>query len=118
MENSRIYLVEDNEQVRGFMKLMLEELGGHKVVKEAASVQEVKASIGSFEPDEVDVALVDGNLGTSNDQSDGARVAAEIRTHLPGVVIIGISGSGPVEGAHVDINKLDSEIIRNYIKDL
>lgn len=123
MENARIFLVEDDKQVRGYLKLMLEELGGHQVVEEAINVQEAEDSIGRLMPDEgnvalVDVALVDGNLDTSHDQSDGARVAAEIRTHLPGLVIVGISGGGPVEGAHVDINKNAPEIILEYINKL
>lgn len=112
MENARVGIIEDNELVRGMLSRFVVEMGLHEIVFTAQTMNEALAAIESLQPGDVDVALVDGNLSPNrDDSSEGAQISELLRAKLgETVTIIGISGSGPVEGADINIPKTGTSV--------
>ena len=88
-ERARVFVVDDNDDYRDSLKEFLI-LSGHTVIAEATSLGSAMETIKGLE--NVDVALIDGNLSeTSRGGYDGARVAKEFREKFPGVPLYAIS---------------------------
>lgn len=118
MENAKIGIFDDREDIRGLLKLLLEQ-EKHSVVVEAESVEDSAQKIDSLHPGDLDVALVDGNLGMASDLSEGAEIARLLREKMADVVIVGISSTGePIEGVDENIDKMESGKIKEYISNL
>ncbi len=90
---AKIFLVEDDEASRGYIRDVLES-GGHRVVAEAKSLKEALASVAAVRDLRVQVAVLDGNL-TPGDSScdDGRKLAAALRAGVPGIRILANSNS-------------------------
>lgn len=116
-ENARVFLIEDSDRIRETIKLRLG-LEGHHVVLEAGSVEQAKDEISKAKEIGVQVAVVDGNL-SPNDISgkDGTLVAKTIRTELPGVKIVSLSGLPQTYG-DVHLHKDDMRRLGRVINDL
>lgn len=118
MENGKIIIIEDNEMLRQGMRRNLE-ASGHTVVGEAGSVVAARVMIDGLGQDEVDIAVVDGNLSEwSRDGGDGEYVTAYIREKLGGVTVIGASLDGAVRGADMNVSKQDPWELYNTIREL
>lgn len=78
MEGARIAVIEDREQLRQAMRLLLEH-HGHEVVAEAADLDEALALVDDMADGVVkaDVMLLDGNLQPATDTGEDARLISE-----------------------------------------
>lgn len=97
-ENTNFFYAEDDE-VASELDIEYLEGNGHHLASQASSVQEAKQQIANLKKGEVQVAVVDGNLGTSSDNSDGETIAKMLRKKDPNIVIIGHSKDNPITGA-------------------
>ena len=78
---------------------------GHHVVIQASSVKEATEQIPNLKKDDIQIAIVDGNLGTSSDNSDGETIAKAIHKKHPGIIIIGHSKDNPIIEADINVSK-------------
>ena len=120
MENARIAIFEDREIVRNFLKYLVE-TKNHQVIAEIASIEQAREFIDSPEASLTDVALVDGNLISQEAKSTGyhgGEITRRLKSTLPGVKVIGISASGPIEGADKSFIKPDLDGLLGYIDNL
>lgn len=118
MENARIIIIEDDPTTRADCKANLE-VSKHTVVAVAGSVDTAMRLVDHLTPDDVDCAIVDGNLSaTSRDGADGERVAEYIHARLRGVVVIGFSLAGEVRGADMNVDKGDAWALDTMIREL
>ena len=118
MDNARIILIEDDPTLRDDFRANLE-VSGHKVVAQAGSVETAALLVDNLTPDDVDIAIVDGNLSEgSADGSDGERVAEDIHQRLGGVIVIGASMDGEVRGADRNVPKDDAWALDAMIREL
>lgn len=78
MEGARVALIEDREQMRRMMRLLLED-NGHEVVAEASDLDEALALVDDMADGvvEADVVLLDGNLQPATDTGEDARRVSE-----------------------------------------
>lgn len=88
-EKGKVFLVEDNEDLRGIERLWIED-SGHEVVLIARTRQEALDKIEQAKGKGVNIAVVDGSLGTG--PNDGLQVAKALKEAIPGIVIISFSG--------------------------
>jgi CheY-like chemotaxis protein len=122
MEGARVLVIDDESRIRGIVRRNLE-VCGHSVAGEAGSVDTAEALVNRIAEgdgsDQVDAAVVDGNLRRNvYDGTDGARVAKHIRDTLGSVIIVGMSLGGPVAGADVNIPKHDMWGLVEFIEGL
>ena len=120
MDKAKIILIEDSEGWRNDIRADLE-AGGHVVEALACSVETALLLVDLFaqSPGSLDVAVVDGNLSPGSENgADGERVAEDIHSRLPGVVVIGISLDGTVPGADLNVPKDSSRALHKAISDL
>ncbi|MBI4062467.1 hypothetical protein HY410_00940 [Candidatus Gottesmanbacteria bacterium] len=104
-KNAEVFIVEDDHGLSDTIVLVLEG-GGHRIGGRAFTRDEAIKAAANL-PKGVTVATVDGNLDDLKDISgdDGRAVVQEFRTRAPTVKIIGLSGTGTVEGADVNLKK-------------
>lgn len=84
-------------------------LFGINIVLKARSVKEAEGLISQFPENDVQLAMLDGNMGVlPTSCGDGEYLAAVIRQQHPDVVTVGLSG-GTFSANRVDIvaNKID-----------
>jgi DNA-binding NtrC family response regulator len=118
MEKARIIIIEDNPDLRLMCKENLE-IRNHKIIGEAGSLSAAQALVDSLNPDDVDIAIVDGNLTPKTDTGDdGEKVTTEIHEKLPGVTVIGWSLSGSVRGADMNAPKHDAWALDAMVTEL
>lgn len=118
MENARVIIVEDDARIRKIFRENLEACE-HMVVGEAESVAGAVAMVNGLRPEDVDVAVVDGNLSRRSEHgSDGERVANYIHEKLRGVIVIGASLDGGVRGADINVLKQDPMALYDTIESL
>ena len=116
MEHARIIVVQDYLLDRYIHRLCCQEFG-HVLLGEADTAADAKRLVDGLKPGEVDVAIVDGELGTSvRRKTDGEEVGAYIHAKLPGVTVIGTSLDGNVRGADVSFPKENVEGLYLEIK--
>lgn len=109
-EKARVCIIDD-DPIRQEMIAEYLEIFGHQVLLTALSLQQALAVIPRFKGTGINTALVDGNLTKKDDSgSDGARVTRAIRTEAPEVKIVGISGSGHVEGVDMNYNPIKDSL--------
>lgn len=102
-ECANIFYAEDYEVAAEYDKEFLEG-SGHHIVSQASSVQEAKQQIATLKKGDIQVAIVDGNLGTSSDNSDGETIAKLLHKKDPNI-IIGHSKDNPITGANINVSK-------------
>lgn len=93
MEGARVAVIEDREQLRQMMCMLLEH-HGHEVVAEAGTLEEALSLVDAMAEGfvEVDVVLLDGNLQPAAELGDDARQVSErIRERSVGAAILGFS---------------------------
>ena len=96
MNEAKVGVFDDNKPIRELLRQILE-IDSHRVVVEAARVQEAIAIIEAMEEGDIDVALVDGNLdGPERGGKDGESIASLLREKFSRVVVIGISSSDAI----------------------
>jgi len=120
MENARIFLVDDEGLVRNVLTEVVEE-AGHRVTHKAAGFNEAVSMIDVLELGEVDVALLDSNLGNPNTKQFGGKRLAEIlRNKLSETVKIVNISSGPdvFKNQDVKIRKIEFGELLKYIDSL
>ena len=92
-EKARVLVVEDNLPIQRLIGTRLK-LGGHTVASTASNLKEALECAEKAPELRINVAIVDGNLGTSpRDCDDGRKVAERLRRVAPGVKIIACSAS-------------------------
>ena len=85
---AKILIVEDDEETRDILIAIMEKWG-HEVVGVASTLKEALAEAKIAGTKEVQIAIVDGNLGSGADETkDGEAVSAELREYAPDVRII------------------------------
>jgi len=89
MKKAKVFLVEDNNDLRKVEKRFIE-MEGHEVVLIVCSRQEALDKINQVKDLGVDVAVIDGDLGTGKD--DGPEVARILRETIAGIKIVSFSG--------------------------
>jgi len=118
MDKARIILIEDDPELRDDFKRNLE-VSGHKVIGQAGTVETAAKLVDNLTPDDVDIAIVDGNLRRGvTDGTDGERVSEDIHQRLGGVVVIGASMDGVVRGADMNVPKDDAWALDKMIREL
>lgn len=115
MDQARVGLIEDRADMRELIKMQLHE-AGHYLVLEADSFHKAAEAIEAAEPESIDVAIVDADLG--KDASEGAEVIKLLRQKLGDIAIVGMSVWDPPEGADIKISKFKTEEIIDYINSL
>ncbi|RJR25269.1 response regulator [Candidatus Microgenomates bacterium] len=108
-ERANVFIAEDNKRVLGFIQDELE-AAGHKVVIVEEAFEEAVKAVESFKENEVDVALLDGNLANGSEENHGRKLAKLIKEKAPWVKTIGI-GTMEVEGVDVNLTKMRLEEI-------
>jgi len=89
MKKAKVFLVEDENALREMEKRFIE-MEGHEVVLIACSRQEALDSLVRVKELGVDVAVLDGNLGTGKD--DGPTIARALKGTMAGIKTISFSG--------------------------
>ena len=89
MKKGTVFLIEDDKALTGVEERFIQE-EGHKIVLIASSRQEALDKINQAKELGVNVAVVDGNLGTG--PNDGPEVARALREVIVGIKIISFSG--------------------------
>ena len=118
MDKAKIIIIEDNPVMRSLCRRNME-FRGRKIIGEAGTLATAHELIDSLKPDEVDIAIVDGNLTSSTDTgNDGAEVTSAIHEKLPGVTVIGWSLSGSVRGADLNAPKHDAWALDAMVTEL
>ncbi len=118
MDNARIIVIEDDPSMRESYKANLE-VSDHTVVGEADSVAAAEALVDSLTSNDVEIAIVDGNLSRrSQSGEDGERVTSYIHEKLSEVTVIGASLDGEVRGADLNVSKGDSWALDAMIREL
>lgn len=113
MERARVGLFEDHELARAMLMQWLDD-NKHRIVLVGDSLKNSLELIDAAEPDSMDVALVDADLGKAPDE--GLEVIKKLRQKMGGISIIGISFvDGEMEGTDVNIRKSQPEDIIEYI---
>lgn len=108
-ENASVFVAEDDTiWQKNYARWLAS--GGHRVVATATSLTEAGEVIATLREQGVQVAIVDGNLGSgpwaSSDGRDGRRIVKLIRDLHPDVKIVGATGAPEgVEGADVNVRK-------------
>lgn len=103
MEKARVVLFEDQKNVRALQKRALQNRS-HQVVSEVTTLLIAREQIPTM--NEVDVAVVDGNLKQGdNSGKDGAEIVEQIKEIMPHIVTIGCSATGEVVGADYQADK-------------
>lgn len=109
-------IFEDDQAVRQVIAVNLD-LSGHTVTHEAHNMDEASRIIESLAEDEIDVAVVDGNL-TAGEVSgfEGASIARLLRNRFKErVIVIGIAGSGKVKGADINLPKESAHQVGSFV---
>lgn len=104
---ARVAVIEDEPGLQTLYGRWLQS-GGHSIVARATNVTEAGDVIDTLKAGDVDVAIVDGNLGSSRNGEDGSLVIQKLRARLSDVKIIGASSDlAGVFGADVNLTKPD-----------
>lgn len=117
MKEGRVFLIEDDPEI---MKMEIAWIKrSHQVVLTASSVEEALEKIEEAKKEEINVAVIDGNLGTGTE--DGRRVAASLKKEIPAIVTISFSGSEADWADYNlhkpgDIGKLNETIGKSLVK--
>lgn len=118
MENARVIIIDDDPTIREDCRLNLE-ARNHVIVGEASSVVEAQELVNGLSPNELDIAVIDGNLSRQSEGGvDGERIAALIHAKLPGVTVVGASMDGEVRGADVNVPKGDAWALDTLVTQL
>ena len=118
MDKARIIIIEDDSVMRMMCRENLE-VRKHTIVGEAGTLATANELINSLTPEDVDIAIVDGNLTPRTDTgNDGESVTRDIHDKLPGVTVIGWSLSGVVRGADLNAPKHDSWALDAIVTEL
>ena len=89
MKKGMVFLIEDDKALIGVEKRFIQG-EGHDIVLVAHSRQEALDKISQAKELGVNVAVVDGNLGTG--PNDGPQVARALKEAIAGIKIISFSG--------------------------
>ena len=101
MKKAKVFLADDEQNLRDVVRRFVE-LAGHEVVLEASSLEEALENIKQAVGKGVNVAVIDGNLGTG--QGDGPEIARVLRMAIPEIGIISFSGD-LVDWGHFNLRK-------------
>ena len=112
---SKVFVVEDDKNLAATIKAVLK-FDGHQVVGMAHTRESALASAKTLQSSGVDVVTMDGNLDDPKDTSgnDGRDIVRAIREFSPSVKIVGLSGTGGVEGADVSLEK-SQDVLLNQL---
>ena len=87
-KEAKIFLAEDQLRIRELLKQSLGE-NNHRVVLEAGSLSEAKGKIESAAEGDINIAILDGDLGTG--RTDGVELSNLLRKRFPSIKIIPFS---------------------------
>ncbi|UZE93079.1 MAG: response regulator [Candidatus Nealsonbacteria bacterium] len=91
-KKAKVFLVDDNENIRNLIKESLKQ-EGHEVLIEARSLKEALIKIKDASRKGVTIAIVDGSLVPPGDTftNDGEKIASTLRKKIPNIRIISFS---------------------------
>ena len=89
MKNARVFLAEDEDNVRTIVARMLG-LEGHTVELVAVSLPKALENVKLVKEKEINVAILDGSLSKGS-KTDGSTIAAALRKENPKITIISFS---------------------------
>lgn len=116
-EKARVFVAEDNLDYLDSLKWVIEN-AGHTVTLTATSLEDALKAIRTFPQSGIQVASIDGNLGTGvKSGSDGRQMVDAIRNAAPEVKIVGMSGQ-IITGVDVDLGKDRTEELGKVITKL
>jgi CheY-like chemotaxis protein len=117
-KNAKIFLVDDNNNLREKLKYFLSQ-NGHQIVLEANSLENALKKAKEVMEKSVDIAIVDGCLALDgNSGEDGKQVAKALREESPTIKIIGFS-SHKTDFGDVNLRKCSSlEELEKAIRNL
>ena len=116
-EKARVFLAEDDP---GWQERIKRWLGrsNHQVILTAQTLTQALQEINQFEQMGIQVAILDGNLSTFANNSDGQRLAAAIREIAPQVKTIGLPSLGTIPGVDVDLGKARVQEVGKVVTEL
>lgn len=115
MEGARVVIIEDDEEIRGFIRYYVER-EGHIVTEEAGTLDEAFNVIDRVESGDVkcNVLCVDGSLASgAGGVEDGRAVVEDVRHRKLGVKIVGFSANLMKTDFKLDI---DAEVVKPHIE--
>jgi DNA-binding response OmpR family regulator len=112
-EKINIFVVEDQPTIRKLLKILFSD-EDMIVVGESSSFAETKGKIESGDLENINVVILDGNLGTGQD--DGKKLAEILRGKNHDIKILPFSGMDVDWGDSRTNKGSDPEIIRRIIK--
>ncbi len=115
MKKAKVFLVEDDNALRGTEKEFIE-TEEHEVVLVACSRQEALDNLVQAKESGVNVAVLDGNLGTGS--NDGSTIARALRETIVGIRIISFSSDVVDFGDKNPRKPLDISILGKMITEL
>ena len=118
MDNARIIIIEDDPMIMDVCRRNLE-VKNHRIIGEAATVAAAIDLVDSLKSEDIDLAVVDGNLTHGARGGDeGEHITALIHQKLPGVVVVGSSLDGGVRGSDIDVPKGDAWALDALVTEL
>ena len=87
-EKAKVFLAEDDQDLIMLEKIWIEK-SGHEVILMASSLAEALENIEKAKEEGVNVAVIDGDLGTG--PNDGFRVTKALREAIPGIGVVSFS---------------------------
>ncbi len=88
-ERARVFLIEDDQTLIKVERLYIEN-AGHEIILFASSREEALEKIAEAEAKVINVAVIDGNLGSG--PNDGPEIAKALKEKIPEVKVISFSG--------------------------
>lgn len=113
MKKARVAIFEDNALIS---ECLLEALTGaeHEIVLHAPTMAAARLAIEQLTPEELDVAVIDGNLDKGQiSGQNGNEIATALRANLGDIMLIGFAASGDVEGVDVNVRKDIMGVVRS-----
>ena len=112
----KLFLAEDNADLMRLMKLHLEQEGYKDLITAFSIAQAIDPDkIKEIKEAGVKIAVLDGNLGTSNAGEDGEKIAQVLRQEIPGIKIISFSFT-KVSFGDINVKKPEAEELLAAIK--
>lgn len=110
---AKVFLVDDNENIRNSIKESLER-EGHEVLIEAGSLEEALIKISDVAQKGVTIAIIDGSLSPPGTAftNDGEKVASALKKKAPDIKIISFSSHRANWG---DKNLIKSEVAASQL---
>ena len=118
MQEARILHIEDSEDVRNTIELVLSVRGVHKVVAHAETVEEAGRQIDAIKEGKLNanVILLDGNLRKGEHMNHPKVVVSHMKKRELDLPVIGLSGDGLEVKGLVEGRDIVADLIKDRLK--